>query len=63
MVGTLMCKAVQQGSVTMPRTCNRENCDGAVSIINDNGVVDPANGARWEEYECEYGHTFTITLA
>jgi len=46
----------------MPRTCNRTDCNGAVKIVDDNGVTDPANGDRWEEYECEYGHTFSIVL-
>jgi len=36
----------------MTLTCKQPDCDGAVKLINDNGVVDPAEGDRWEEYEC-----------
>lgn len=46
----------------MPTTCTRDNCNGAVSLVDDNGVTDPTMD-RWEQYECEYGHTFSITLA
>lgn len=46
----------------MPRTCNHTGgCDGAVKLIDDNGVTDPSKD-RWEQYECEYGHTFSVTL-
>lgn len=34
----------------------------AARIIDDNGVTDPADGDRWEKYECENGHTFTVVL-
>jgi len=47
----------------MTLTCPQHGCNGAVSLINDNGVVDPAEGDRWEEYECaQCGHTFTKVL-
>jgi hypothetical protein len=47
----------------MTLTCREPDCNGAVALINDNGVTDPANGDRWEEYECaNCGHTFTKTL-
>jgi hypothetical protein len=45
----------------MPRTCNRDACDCAVTIVDDNGVTDPAKD-RWEEYECAAGHRFSIVL-
>lgn len=45
----------------MPQTCNNPGCDGAVRIVDDNGAVDPSED-RWEEYECEFGHTFSVTL-
>lgn len=34
----------------------------AATIIDDNGVVDPAEGDRVEFYECPDGHTFKIVL-
>lgn len=34
----------------------------ALSLKDDNGVVDPANGDRIEWYECERGHKFSYTL-
>jgi len=46
----------------MPLTCQHDGCDCAVTIIDDNGVTDPANGDRWERYECPKGHTFTQVL-
>lgn len=46
----------------MPRTCMRHGCNGAVTIIDDNGATDPSED-RWELYECEYGHQFSVTLA
>jgi hypothetical protein len=45
----------------MPSTCNRDDCNGAVSLVDDNGATDPSQD-RWEQYECEYGHTFSIVL-
>jgi hypothetical protein len=45
----------------MPRTCNRGDCDCAVTIVDDNGVTDPTRD-RVETYECARGHEFTITL-
>lgn len=45
----------------MPRTCNRETCDGAVSLIDSNGATDPKRD-RHETYECEFGHTFAVVL-
>lgn len=46
----------------MPRTCNEVECNGAVRIVDDNGVTDGAKD-RWEQYECEFGHTFSVTLS
>lgn len=46
----------------MPRTCNYDGCTGATKIIDDNGVTDPTKD-RWELYQCEFGHEFSITLA
>lgn len=46
----------------MAMTCNRDDCNGAVALKDDNGVVDPAEGDRVEFYECEYGHEFTKVL-
>lgn len=46
----------------MPLSCRRENCNCAVTIVEDNGVVDPADGDRWELYECSNGHRFSVTL-
>lgn len=45
----------------MPRTCNRRDCDCAVTIVDSNGVTDPTQD-RVETYECARGHQFTITL-
>jgi len=45
----------------MPRTCNRETCNGAVSLVDSNGATDPTQD-RLETYECEYGHTFNVLL-
>lgn len=42
--------------------CQEPDCDCAVTIIDDNGVVDPAEGDRLEQYECAKGHTFTKVL-
>lgn len=46
----------------MPSTCNQHDCNGAVHIVDSNGVTDPTED-RVETYECEYGHRFTITLS
>jgi len=46
----------------MASRCYRDDCNGAVSMVDDNGVTDPEK-QRIEEYECEYGHTFTEVLA
>lgn len=46
----------------MTLTCREPGCDCAVKIIDDNGVVDPAEGDRWEKYECANGHTFAKVL-
>ena len=46
----------------MPRTCKYDGCNGAVKITDDNGVTDPTKD-RWELYECEFGHEFSVTLA
>jgi hypothetical protein len=46
----------------MPRTCNHYGCEStAIKIVDSNGVTDPSKD-RWEQYECEYGHTFSVTL-
>jgi hypothetical protein len=45
----------------MPRTCTRDGCNAAVSLVDDNGVTDPRMD-RLETYECEYGHEFTVRL-
>jgi hypothetical protein len=45
----------------MPRRCTRRDCDCAVTIVDDNGVVDGTK-TRIETYECARGHEFTITL-
>ena len=38
-------------------------CGGAVEMVDDNGVVDPADGARVEDYRCvSCGGTGTLTL-
>jgi uncharacterized C2H2 Zn-finger protein len=38
-------------------------CDGAVRVVADNGVTDPANGDRWEQLECQRcGYTFSQVL-
>ena len=41
-----------------------EACDSpAIRIVDDNGVTDPADGDRWEQYECDdCGHTFQKVL-
>jgi len=47
----------------MTLTCEAQGCNGAVKMIDDNGVVDPADGDRWEQYECaQCNHTFTKVL-
>lgn len=46
----------------MPRTCNYDGCNGAVTMIDSNGATDPTRD-RIETYECEFGHEFTVTLA
>lgn len=46
----------------MPQGCTRDGCNGAVVIVDSNGVTDPEKD-RWEQYECEFGHTFTVTLS
>jgi len=33
----------------MPRTCNRDHCNGAVTITDDNGVTDPTKDRKWVE--------------
>lgn len=45
----------------MPSTCNRDDCNGAVSLTGSNGETDPSRD-RVEFYECECGHTFTVIL-
>lgn len=45
----------------MPTTCNRETCNGAVTLVDDNGATDPTVD-RHETYECEFGHRFSIVL-
>lgn len=38
-------------------------CDGAVRLIDDNGVTTPDEGDRWEQYECgACGHVFDLVL-
>lgn len=38
-------------------------CNGALDLIDDNGVVTPEEGDRWERYECvECGETREVTL-
>jgi hypothetical protein len=34
----------------------------ALKLVDDNGVVDPADGDRLEIYECEFGHTQSLLL-
>jgi len=47
----------------MTLTCAKDGCNGAVALVDDNGVVDPEDGDRWEKYQCaQCGHTFTKTL-
>jgi hypothetical protein len=45
----------------MPSTCNRDECNGAVSLEGSNGATDPEQD-RIEFYECEFGHEFTVVL-
>lgn len=45
----------------MPTTCNREDCNGAVTMTDSNGETNPKRD-RVEFYECEYNHTFTVVL-
>jgi len=45
----------------MPLTCNRGDCNCAVTLVDDNGATDPRND-RLETYECEDGHRFTVHL-
>jgi len=45
----------------MPTVCDRDGCNGAVSLKDDCGTTDPTQD-RVEQYECEYGHTFTVVL-
>lgn len=41
--------------------CNQ--CGGAVTMTDDNGVVDPDDGDRIEHYECaSCGRTGMVTL-
>ena len=41
--------------------CSRCGC--AVEMVDDNGVVDPSDGDRFEEYRCVgCGATGTLTL-
>jgi len=41
--------------------CNQ--CGGVYEVVESNGVTDPANGDRWEKWECQNcGHTKTKTL-
>jgi len=41
--------------------CTR--CRGAVEMVDDNGVVDPDDGDRFEEYRCVgCGDIGTLTL-
>ena len=46
----------------MTLTCRA--CDSpGIRLIDDNGVTDPADGDRVEQYECQdCGHTFTQVL-
>jgi len=45
----------------MASTCNRPDCDGAVTMVDDNGATDP-DVTRLEFYECEFGHRFREVL-
>lgn len=39
------------------------NCGGVFEVVNSNGVVDPADGDRWEQWECvNCGNRKTVTL-
>ena len=46
----------------MTLTCRA--CDSpGIRLIDDNGVTDPADGDRWERFECEdCGHTYSQEL-
>jgi|AntRauTorcE11897_2_1112592.scaffolds.fasta_scaffold01097_3 hypothetical protein len=43
--------------------CISERCHGRMEVVDDNGVTDPANGARIEKWECQTcGETIQKTL-
>jgi hypothetical protein len=45
----------------MPLSCDRDGCNAAVALVDDNGETD-ARRDRLEVYECSAGHRFTVLL-